>query len=85
MSGPKMPLAIVREQVKNLPITVVLSDQQAMSPMMKLSSFEQVKLIARISKTGSAMPQKTDLIGEIGSVNTTDNKLVEIEISREIE
>jgi cytochrome c-type biogenesis protein CcmH len=85
LNGPKMPLAIVREQVKNLPITVVLSDQQAMSPMMKLSSFEQVKLIARISKTGSAMPQKTDLIGEIGPVSTTDNKLVEIEISREIE
>jgi len=85
MNGPKMPLAIVREQVKNLPITVVLSDQQAMSPMMKLSSFDKVKLIARISKTGSAMPQKTDLIGEIGPVSTTDNKLVEIEISREIE
>ena len=85
MNGPKMPLAIVREQVKNLPITVVLSDQQAMSPMMKLSSFEQVKLIARISKTGSAMPQKTDLIGEISSISTSENKLVEIEISREIE
>ena len=85
MNGPKMPLAIVREQVKNLPITVILSDQQAMSPMMKLSSFEQVKLIARISKTGSAMPQKTDLIGEISSISTSENKLVEIEISREIE
>jgi cytochrome c-type biogenesis protein CcmH len=85
MKGPKMPLAIVREQVKNLPVTVVLSDQQAMSPMMKLSSFGQVKLIARISKTGSAMPQKSDLIGEVGPISTTENKLTEIEISREIE
>jgi cytochrome c-type biogenesis protein CcmH len=84
MNGPKIPLAIVREQVKNLPMTVTLSDQQAMSPMMKLSSFEQVKLIARISKTGSAMPQKADLIGEVGSISTTKNKLVEIEISKEI-
>ena len=84
MNGPKIPLAIVREQVKNLPMTVTLSDQQAMSPMMKLSSFEQVKLIARISKTGSAMQQKADLIGEVGPISTTENKLVEIEISREI-
>lgn len=84
MNGPKIPLAIVREQVKNLPMTVTLSDQQAMSPMMKLSSFEQVKLIARVSKTGSAMPQKADLIGEVGSISTSENKVVEIEISREI-
>lgn len=84
MNGPKIPLAIVREQVKNLPMTITLSDQQAMSPMMKLSSFEQVKLIARISKTGSAMPQKSDLIGELGPVSTSKNTLVEIKISREI-
>jgi cytochrome c-type biogenesis protein CcmH len=85
MNGPKMPLAIVKEQVKNLPLTVALSDQQAMTPMMKLSSFEQVKIIARVSKSGSAIPQPGDLIGSISPVSSTETKLVEIEISREIQ
>ncbi len=85
MNGPKMPLAIVKEQVKNLPLTVILSDQQAMTPMMKLSSFNQVKILARVSKSGSAILQPGDLIGSISSVSTTEKSLVEIEISREIQ
>ncbi len=85
MNGPKMPLAIVKKKVKNLPLTVTLSDQQAMTPMMKLSSFEQVKLIARISKSGSAIPQPGDLIGSISPVSSAEKKLVEIEISKEIQ
>ncbi len=85
MNGPRMPLAIVKQKVKHLPLTVTLSDQQAMTPMMKLSSFEQVKLIARISKSGSAIPQSGDLIGSISPVSTAEKKLVEIEISKEIQ
>ncbi len=84
MSGPKMPLAIVKEKVKNLPLTVILSDQQAMAARMKLSSFNQVKVIARVSKSGSAMPQQGDLIGFFSPVSTVDQQLVNVEISSEI-
>jgi cytochrome c-type biogenesis protein CcmH len=60
-SGPRMPLAIVRIQVKDLPYEFVLDDSMAMRPTMKLSSFAQVVVGARISKTGNAMPQPGDL------------------------
>jgi cytochrome c-type biogenesis protein CcmH len=74
LSGPKMPLAIVRKQVSDLPLTVSLNDTMAMMPNMKLSNFAQVKLLARISKSGNAMSQPGDLIGSIEPVAITDKK-----------
>jgi cytochrome c-type biogenesis protein CcmH len=61
--GPRMPLAIVRKQVKDLPITFQLDDSTAMTPAMKLSNYPQVIVGARISKSGNAMPQPGDLQG----------------------
>ena len=61
--GPKMPLAILRKQVKDLPLSFNLDDSMAMSPQMKMSNFDQVVVVARISKSGNAMPQPGDLQG----------------------
>lgn len=61
--GPKMPLAIVRKQVKDLPVTVTLDDSMAMVPDMKMSSFPQLLIGARVSKSGDAIPKPGDLEG----------------------
>ncbi|MFN3565106.1 MAG: c-type cytochrome biogenesis protein CcmI [Burkholderiaceae bacterium] len=61
--GPRMPLAIVKVQVKDLPVNFVLDDAMAMSPNFKLSSFPEVVVGARVSKTGGAMPASGDLEG----------------------
>ena len=45
---PRMPLAIVRLQVKDLPTTVVLDDTHGMSPQMSLSSAPEVVVVARV-------------------------------------
>jgi cytochrome c-type biogenesis protein CcmH len=74
LSGPKMPLAIVRKQVSDLPLTVSLNDAMAMMPNMKLSNFANVKLLARVSKSGNAMSQPGDLIGVIEQVALADKK-----------
>jgi cytochrome c-type biogenesis protein CcmH len=58
-----MPLAILRREVKDLPLTFSLDDTQAMSPAMKLSNFTQVVIGARVSKSGNATPQSGDLQG----------------------
>lgn len=71
-SGSPMPLAIVKKQVSDLPLSVTLTDSLAMTPAMKLSRFTEVKLLARISKSGNAMKQAGDLIGVIENVTVTD-------------
>ena len=58
--GPPMPLAAQRLTVSDLPKMVVLSDAQAMAPGMNLSSFEQVSVVARVSKSGQPLPQPGD-------------------------
>jgi cytochrome c-type biogenesis protein CcmH len=84
LSGPKMPLAIVRKQVSELPLTVSLTDAMAMMPTMKLSNFEQVKLLARISKSGDAMQQPGDLIGVIEQAGVADKGPQRIVINSQI-
>lgn len=64
--GPRMPLAIVRKQVKDLPVTVVLDDSQAMNPDMKLSGVPEVVVVARVSKSGTAYAKPGDLEGMSG-------------------
>ena len=61
--GPPMPLAAVRKRVSDLPITVRLDDSMAMMPQMKLSSFPEVSVGARISKSGSPIGQTGDFQG----------------------
>lgn len=61
--GPRMPLAILRRQARDLPIEFALDDSMAMTPQMKLSSFSQVVIGARVSKSATATPQPGDLEG----------------------
>ncbi len=70
VSGPRMPLAIVRKQVRDLPVTVTLDDSMAMTPAMVLSRFPQVSVGARISKTGQAIAAPGDLQGMQSPVPT---------------
>ena len=62
--GPRMPLAILKRSVSDLPIRFTLDDSMAMSPELKLSKFASVVVGARVSKSGNAMPQPGDLVGQ---------------------
>ena len=66
--GPRMPLAILKRQVSELPVSFTLDDSMAMAPEMKLSKFGAVVVGARISKSGQAMPMAGDLTGQSAPV-----------------
>jgi cytochrome c-type biogenesis protein CcmH len=61
--GPRIPLAVLRKQARELPVTFVLDDSMAMSPQMKLSGQTRIVVGARVSKTANATPQAGDLQG----------------------
>ena len=66
--GGRMPLAVQRAKVGDLPLAFRLDDSMAMSPAATISSAKQVIVGARISKSGNALPQAGDLSGETAPV-----------------
>jgi cytochrome c-type biogenesis protein CcmH len=61
--GPRMPLAMLTRQVKDLPMEFVLDDASSMIAGRKLSDAQRVVLVARVSRTGAAEPQPGDVEG----------------------
>jgi cytochrome c-type biogenesis protein CcmH len=82
-SGPKMPLAIVRLQAKDLPAKFTLKDGMGMNPNMKLTSFPEVIISARVTKSGKAVPANGDLQGFSEVVRIGDQN-VNILIDRQV-
>ena len=70
IAGPRMPLAVAKMKVADLPTTVTLDDSMAMAPSFKLSGFEQIELVARVSRNGIANRGPGDIEGLFGPVNT---------------
>ena len=63
-AGRGMPVAILRKNVRDLPIQFSLDDSSSMSPAATLSGAGTVVIEARISKSGNAMRQSGDLAGQ---------------------
>lgn len=70
----RMPLAILKKQVQDLPLRFTLDDSLAMQPGNALSSQKTVVVSARISKSGNAMPQAGDYAvqSKVVSLGATD-------------
>ncbi len=72
VNGPPVPLAAKRLTVGDLPATVTLSDADAMVPSLKISSVEQVTVMARVSRTGDAT--KGEWMGQSEALKTRGDK-----------
>jgi cytochrome c-type biogenesis protein CcmH len=66
--GTRMPVAVVRVNVSELPLQFTLDDSLAMSPQARISAASQVEVEARISKSGMAQPVPGDLISAVQTV-----------------
>ena len=83
--GSKMPLAIVRLRVSDLPKSVVLDDSMAMAAGMGLSSVKSLQLVARVSQAGTAVAASGDWQGDIGPISLRDsNEGLTLRISRKL-
>jgi len=71
--GPQMPLAVLRKQVRDLPVAFALDDSMAMSPAMMLSGFAEVVVGARVSKSGDVAAKPGDLQGQSTPVASNAN------------
>lgn len=67
LNGPRFPLAVKRLAATGLPLTVQLTDADALMGAGKLSDFQQLTVGARISSSGNAMPEAGDRFGETAS------------------
>jgi cytochrome c-type biogenesis protein CcmH len=81
--GPPMPVAITRVMKKDLPFTFRLDDSNSPMPARKLSDAGTVVIVARLSKSGNAMPQSGDLQGMSQPVKPGVNG-INVLIDREI-
>lgn len=63
VNGPRMPLAVKRVTVADLPLDFSLDDSMAMQPGHGISSAAEVRIEVRVSKSAQAMPSPGDLTG----------------------
>ncbi len=76
--GPRMPLAVVRAQVAELPLSFKFDDSMALPGGKKISDHATVTIEARVAKAGKAQTSSGDLFGSSGGVKpgSTNVKVV---------
>jgi cytochrome c-type biogenesis protein CcmH len=84
VSGPRMPLAVIRGTGSELPREFTLDDSMAMMPEARLSGADSVVVEARVSQSGSATAVTGDLQGRSNPVKpgTRDVLIVINDIAR---
>jgi len=73
--GVRMPVAIMRSKVADLPLRFVLNDALAMTPDALISNLSEATIEVRISKSGQAKAEPGDLYSEIQTVKVGTNNL----------
>ena len=84
LQGPAVPLAVVKRQVKDLPLVIELDDNSAMVPNMTISAFDKISIVARISRSGTAQAASGDFFGETGAIEPKITNEVAVTISEQI-
>ncbi|WP_300581240.1 c-type cytochrome biogenesis protein CcmI [uncultured Pseudoalteromonas sp.] len=73
-SGPQMPLAVVKMTEYSFPLTLTLSDSNAMVEGLNLSSVDKIILTARLSKDATVVTSSGELEGKSGILERANVK-----------
>ncbi len=82
VDGAGLPVAVKRLAATGFPVTLGLSDADGLMPAQKLSMQKQVRLMARISKSGDAAAAAGDLEAEGQVVDVADGARFTLVIDR---
>ncbi len=66
--GSRMPLAVVRAKVADLPLTFVFDDTMALPGGQKISDLPAITIEARVAKSGQAQSASGDLFGSVSGI-----------------
>lgn len=78
--GPPMPVAAEKHAVSELPLVATLDDSDSLMPTQKLSDLQQVEVVARLSRDGSADASPGDPESAPVRVQLPAGKLIELVI-----
>ena len=84
VSGPPMPLAAIKRQARELPVSIVLDDSSLLRPGTSLTQFEQLKLGARVSHSGQPVAQTGDLQSDVQVVKTGSKEVILLHIDKRV-
>ncbi|SQD80623.1 c-type cytochrome biogenesis protein CcmI [Moritella yayanosii] len=80
--GSKAPLAVKRITDPTFPLTISLSDSDAMMAQMKMSQFPSIKVSAKLSQDENVMTKDDDINSNTVTVNEGDPRSVTLNFSR---
>ena len=76
--GPPMPVAVQKHEVGAMPLSIGLSDADSPMPTAKLSTLQEVEVIARVSMSGTANRQDGDIESQPVRVKLPSKQPVEL-------
>lgn len=79
--GQRIPSAVLRTTVSQLPKQFTLDDSLAMSPDLRISALRDVEVEARVSKSGEPIAKPGDLVSDVQKAEVGANGIV-LKISR---
>ncbi|ATC95475.1 c-type cytochrome biogenesis protein CcmI [Pseudoalteromonas tunicata] len=85
LSGPQMPLAVVKLQQFDLPQVIELSEKNAMMPSLTLANFQQVIITARISLDDKVDLASGELQGVSGTIDLSQTNSLDLTINQVIQ
>jgi len=77
-SGPRMPLAVVKQSQFSFPLEVTLSEENAMVEELSLAKFEQVIVTVRVSVDENVMSAAGELQGQSSTIEVKNSPEVTV-------
>ncbi len=84
-NGPPAPLAVKRMRASDFPTQIVLSEADAMMPQLTIGAFEQLEVIARVSKSGNPIAQSGDYESQVLTTSNTNSEILSLTISKQVQ